>query len=68
MILVVVVVVVVVVIVVVVVVLVVVVVVTDGGSGLSLVTFEQGCRTCTFAIGEAEKYDKKCSNVDPKMR
>ena len=34
---------------------VVVVVITDGGSGLGLVTLEQGCCTCTFAIGEAAK-------------
>ena len=38
-----------------VVVVVVVVVIRDGGCGLGLVTFEQGCCTCTFAIGEAAK-------------
>ena len=36
-------------------VVVVVVVMRDGGCGLGLVTFEQGCCTCTLAIGEAAK-------------
>ena len=44
-----------VVVVMVVVVVVVEVVMRDGGFGLGLVTFEQGCCTCTFAIGEAAK-------------